>query len=282
MLNQYHKELDEFYGVDEVDSFFYLLTDHYLGINRLTLALKPDFTIGTSQKERFLDWLSRLKFEEPIQYIIGETEFFGLTFKVNTHSLIPRPETEELVQWIIDKVDLKINPLKILDVGTGSGCIAITLAKYLPNVKVYALDVSVDVLNLAKENARLNKVDVTFIELDILSVNHPVIDAESNFDIIVSNPPYVRQAERTKMKNNVLKYEPDVALFVTDDNPLQFYEAITKFSVNNLNKNGMLFFEINQYLGNDMKALLAKQNFNNIELKKDMFGNDRMIKGIKI
>jgi len=280
--NRFHKELDAIYGGNEVDSFFYLLTEHYLDLNRLSFALKPKLEIHEFDEIKFQDALTKLKKAQPIQYIIGETEFYGLPFKVNEHTLIPRPETEELVHWIINQQPIINNQqLNILDIGTGSGCIAISLAKQLPNVKVYGLDVSGEALNIAKQNAELNEVEVTFIEANILTSCHSVLDAESTFDIIVSNPPYVRYSEKQEMKNNVLRHEPDLALFVGDKNPLQFYNAITEFAVNNLAEKGMLFFEINQYLGNEMKQLFAKYNFNNIELKKDMFGNDRMIKGIR-
>ncbi len=280
--NRFHKELDAIYGANEVDSFFYLFTGHYLDLNRLSIALNPKHEIEKSKEHLFFDALNRLKREEPIQYIIGETEFFGLPFKVNEHTLIPRPETEELVQFILDQqLPTKNQHLNILDIGTGSGCIAISLAAQLPKAKVYALDVSGEALEIAKQNAELNNVELNFIETDILRSSHAKNDAESTFDIVVSNPPYVRYSEKIEMKNNVLKHEPDLALFVNDDNPLKFYQAITEFAVNNLAKKGMLFFEINQYLGNEMIQLLTKYNLKSIELKKDMFGNDRMIKGIK-
>jgi len=279
--NKFHNQLDAIYGANEVVSFFYLLTEHYLGLNRLSFALNPSIIIDELNEIKFQDALSNLKKEQPIQYIIGETNFFGLPFKVNKHTLIPRPETEELVQLILDEQRTTNNQqLNILDIGTGSGCIAIALAKQLPNAKVYALDVSVEALKIAKTNAKLNNVNVEFIESDILC-HAELVSVSHKFDIIVSNPPYVRYSEKEEMKNNVLKHEPDLALFVNDDNPLKFYEAITEFAVNKLDKNGMLFFEINQYLGNEMKQLLTEYNFNNSELKKDMFGNNRMIKGIK-
>lgn len=276
----YHKELDTIYGIEEVDSFFYLLIDYYLDLNRMTLALEPRLVITKEDEQPLFEALSKLKLQEPIQHIIGKTEFYGLPFKVNKHTLIPRPETEELVDWILKchAGRSEESSLKILDMGTGTGCIAISLAKNLPNAKVYALDVSEEALKIAKQNAEINSVDVSFIHDNILQSCF----TESQFDIIVSNPPYVRNLEKKEIKPNVLNNEPHLALFVADDNPLQFYEAITEFAVNNLKDEGMLYFEINQYLGNEMKQLLVSHNFKNIELKKDLFGNDRMIKGLKI
>ncbi|HMC02381.1 MAG TPA: peptide chain release factor N(5)-glutamine methyltransferase [Flavobacteriaceae bacterium] len=285
--HSFHNQLDDIYGTNEVDSFFYLLTEHYLSLSRLSFALKPELILNENEFQHFSEALKRLKQQEPIQYIIGETEFFGLKFKVNAHTLIPRPETEELVQFIIDEYQtLNNRQLNILDIGTGTGCIAISLAKQLKNAKVYAIDISKEALKIAKENAKLNNVHIEFIEANILSICHSErtlslskCDAESTFDIIVSNPPYVGFSEKQDMKPNVLKYEPELALYVFDENPLQFYKAIAEFAVNNLNNGGRLFFEINQYLGNETKQLLSQYGFSNIELKKDMFGNDRMVKG---
>lgn len=272
--NKFHEELDAIYAIEEVDSFFYLLIDFYYQVKRIHLAL--DLNLEVDNKEPILYALSLLKKEKPIQYILEETVFFSLSFKVNEHTLIPRPETEELVDFIIKQANKK-NEISILDIGTGSGCIAISLAKNLPNAKVYALDISEKALKMAKQNAKLNNVKVDFFQVDILNssnLNHV------KFDIIVSNPPYVRELEKQFMKPNVLDNEPHLALFVKDDNPLLFYKAITEFAVNNLSKNGLLFFEINEYLGTDMIDLLYHKNFSNIELKQDIFKKDRMIKGV--
>jgi len=280
--NRFHNELDELYGENEVDSFFYWLLEHYFQMNRLSLALKPQLTLTEAEGQPLFEALKRLKQYEPIQYIIGQTEFFGLMFKVNQNTLIPRPETEELVQWII-QYGSRLSPksqLKILDIGTGTGCIAIALAKHMPHAKVFAVDISNEALKMAKYNANLNNVEVEFMQMDVLDENnwHDIFDVETKFDIIVSNPPYVRQQEKHQMKNNVLDYEPDLALFVEDHNPLVFYKAITCLSVDKLNPRGQLFFEINQYLGAEMKQMIKAFPFNNIELRKDIFGNDRMFK----
>lgn len=281
ILNIFHKELDTLYGKDEVDSFFNLLLEFYLDLNRIDLVLNPNLTITKTEEQPLFEALSRLKLEEPIQYILGETEFYGLKFKVNKHTLIPRPETEELENWVLEQVTSNNNQLSILDIGTGSGCIAISLAKNLPNAKVYAMDISKEALKIAKENAEINGVEVEFIHQDILGVNQNEIDSISQkFDIIMSNPPYVRHLEKNEMKKNVLDYEPHLALFVQDKDPLLFYKAIAQFAVKNLKPNGQLFFEINQYLGKEMIELLQELDFKEIKLKQDLFGNDRMIKAV--
>ncbi|WP_452229568.1 peptide chain release factor N(5)-glutamine methyltransferase [Lacinutrix sp. MEBiC02404] len=283
--NIFHEQLDAIYGVDEVNSFFYLLIEACCDFSRMKLALEPGKTITKAEEEAIINALKRLKEEEPIQYILGETEFYGLPFKVNKHTLIPRPETEELVDLILNDVNSSAfqKPISILDIGTGSGCIAISLAKNLPKAKVYALDVSAKAIEQAKENAALNNVEVVFIEADILNEKSWDLAFSSlGFDIIVSNPPYVRNLEKQEMKPNVLNNEPHLALFVADNNPLQFYEAITTFAVDHLKPKGELYFEINEYLGAAMIALLEENGFEAIELKQDIFGKDRMLKGIKI
>ncbi|WP_191860040.1 peptide chain release factor N(5)-glutamine methyltransferase [Hanstruepera ponticola] len=281
----FHSELDTIYGVDEVNSFFNILIKHYLNLNRIALVLEPDLTLSKSEEQPLFEALSRLKNNEPVQYIIGETEFFGLPFKVNKHTLIPRPETEELVEQILKTIilDESNKSIKILDIGTGTGCIAVSLAKNNKNSQVFAVDVSEEALKIAKYNAELNAVNITFIQDDILNPSHPeLINSSQNFDIIVSNPPYVRELEKQEIKDNVLKFEPHVALFVPNDDSLIFYKAITTLAVNNLRDGGQLFFEINQYLGEEMKHLLADFKLKKIILIKDIFGNDRIIKASKI
>jgi release factor glutamine methyltransferase len=282
--NSFHQELDDIYGINEVDSFFFILIDAFYGITRIKLAMDSGLSIDKS--ERLFKALERLKKQEPIQYILGSTEFSGLSFNVNSNVLIPRPETEELVDWILtNNPTTNTQQPTILDVGTGSGCIAISLAKALKDARVYALDVSSEALKVAKENAELNNVTIHFLEADILKTGDGPLETESisnlKFDVIVSNPPYVRELEKEFMKPNVLNNEPHLALFVKDENPLQFYKAITEFAVNKLVDNGWLYFEINEYLGTDMIQLLKAHNFTNIELKQDIFKKDRMIKGQK-
>tara|TARA_R110001583_G_scaffold166524_2_gene319283 strand:+ start:327 stop:1181 length:855 start_codon:yes stop_codon:yes gene_type:complete len=275
--NIFHNELDTIYDSTEVDAFFYRLIDSFYGVSRLQLALNQAYKI--EETDEIDNALILLKKEKPIQYIIGETEFFGLIFKVNENTLIPRPETEELVDWILKEgTDRAVN---VLDIGTGSGCIAIALAKNMPNAKVYALDISKAALKTAKLNADLNKVKIEFIEADILTIGHAeLVSVSHKFDVIVSNPPYIQEKEKPLMKPNVLNNEPHLALFVKDENPLLFYEAITEFAIHNLTKNGQLFFEINEYLGRKMIRLLIDNNFKNIELKQDILKKDRMIKAI--
>jgi release factor glutamine methyltransferase len=274
----YHVELDSLFPKEEVDSFFYLAIDHYLGLERFVLATEPNLIVSKEKEEPLFYALSQLKQERPIQQILGKAHFYDLEFYVNEHVLIPRPETEELVYWILDELKHREyqEEIKILDIGTGSGCIAISLAKNLPNTKVYALDISKKAIQMARRNAMENKVHITFMEADILSFE----GVEDKFDVIVSNPPYVRELEKLEMKNNVVQNEPGLALFVSDHEPLVFYKIITHFALGHLKKNGVLFFEINQYLGLETKQLLEDENFMEIELRKDMFGNDRMLKGV--
>jgi release factor glutamine methyltransferase len=271
----FHTELDAIYGKEEVSSFFYLLIEHYLGLERFILAVQPELIITKEEGSPLFEALSKLKLQVPIQYIIGKIHFMDLDFVVNKNVLIPRPETEELVRWVLDDFSTVKSDLKILDIGTGSGCIAVSLAKNLPNAKVYAIDVSEEALAVAKETAKLNGVEIYFINADILEVN----DLDDKFDIIVSNPPYVRMLEKQEMKNNVLDNEPELALFVADDNPLIFYKKIIELAPKNLIDKGVLYFEINQYLGKETQSLLEATNFSEIELRKDFFGNDRMLKG---
>ncbi|MUH35311.1 peptide chain release factor N(5)-glutamine methyltransferase [Zobellia amurskyensis] len=277
--NIYHKELDALYPKEEVDSFFYLLIDHYLQLERFVLALQPNLMLTKEEEQPLFEALAGLKLHRPVQYIMGSTTFMDLDFKVNENVLIPRPETEDLVRWIFEEVEnstLKGESIRILDIGTGSGCIAILLAKLLPQAKVSALDISEKALQTAKKNAELNSVKVDFIQTDILNFN----GFASDFDIIVSNPPYVRELEKREMHKNVLEHEPDMALFVSDENPLLFYKTITKLAKESLSTKGMLFFEINQYLAKETEALLREYNFSEIEVRKDIFGNDRMTKGV--
>jgi release factor glutamine methyltransferase len=269
----------DFYPETEISSFFYLLTEDIIGMTRIETSIKSDTKISELVEQSYQDAIDKLKTFEPIQYIIGETECFNLPFKVNPSVLIPRPETEELIDWIISKNRPQKTEFKILDIGTGSGCIAIALSKNLSNSHVIGLDVSKDALSVAKENARCNEVDVEFIHADILTKNLRMDNFK--FDIIVSNPPYVRSLEKAKMQPNVLEYEPHIALFVENDDALLFYRKITQFAKKTLKFKGQLFFEINEYLGKNMIQLLKDEGFVEIELKQDMYGKDRMIKGVK-
>lgn len=225
--------------------------------------------------EQFIAVLDRLKLSEPIQYIFGETLFYGLPFTVNRDTLIPRPETEELVSWILeDRLEITSSQVSVLDIGTGSGCIAITLAKHWENASVRAWDISEEALVVAQKNALLNKVKIDFEPVNILTIE----DTSHRFDIIVSNPPYVRELEKTKMQKNVLDYEPHTALFVSNLDPLLFYRKIAALAKKALATKGLLFFEINEYLGEALVQLLEEEGYTDIMLKKDFFGKDRMIR----
>jgi release factor glutamine methyltransferase len=274
----FSSELSDIYPKKEIESFFFLLIEEYLDLQRIDTVLRPDFVIQKDKLATLNNVLKRLQKEEPIQYIMGKTEFYGYPFLVDEHTLIPRPETEELVEWVLKETEsLKLGASKtisILDIGTGTGCIPISLAKNLPNAKISAIDVSAKALKVAQKNAELNKVNIHFMEIDILNAKNLL----GKYDIIISNPPYVRELEKVEIQNNVLQNEPHLALFVSDENPLIFYDKIAGLVKKNLSKNGLLFFEINQYLGQETTDLLKQKGFKTVELKKDLFKNDRMIK----
>ncbi len=273
---QFIDQLKDEYPSTEIESFFHILTEEYLGMTRLEVALKPGFEISETQKAKFEHALLRLKDHEPIQYITGKKEFYGLDFNVSPHVLIPRPETEELVDWIISDLKDSEKTFHILDIGTGSGCIAISLAKNLSNSRVTAFDISEEALKLAKENAAFNKTDIQFKNVDILKTEI----LEEKYDVIVSNPPYVRELEKEEMHKNVLNHEPGTALYVNDDNALIFYEKIAWLAKASLKPGGLLYFEINQYLAEETRALVENFGFET-ELKKDIFGNFRMLRAAK-
>ena len=275
---QFIEALTSLYGEGEAESFFYLILEEKQNLKRIDLALQPDLVFSESKIVIWNSILEQLKLEIPIQYLLGKTSFYGLDFEVNENVLIPRPETEELVDWIISN-NIKIEQfknLKILDIGTGSGCIAISLAKNLPNAQVFAIDVSGKALATAKKNAVLNQVNVTFTEQNILEI----LELNDEFDIIVSNPPYVRNLEKQEIKKNVLDNEPHLALFVDDNDALIFYRKIAELAQKNLSNSGQLYFEINQYLGKEMIDLLEGMNFKHIELRKDIYGNERMMRTV--
>lgn len=277
LKNNFQKALSELYPSEEIQSFFNILSEKYLKLSRVQIALNPDREISEEGIDKFKTALIRLKNNEPIQYILGDTEFFGLPFKVNQHTLIPRPETEELVEFILSDKELitrNSSLITVLDIGTGSGCIAVSLAKNLTQVNVSALDISEETLKIAEENASLNKVEVDFFQVDILKAK----SLPQLYDVVVSNPPYVRELEKKLMQQNVLKYEPNAALYVSDEDPLLFYRVISRLASTHLKPEGKLFFEINEYLAEEMVALLKSEGFQNIELKNDIFGKARMLK----
>lgn len=276
LKNQFENTLRDEFPSNEILSFFYILTEKYLDMRRLDVALNPDHEISKAEESKFGSALERLKDHEPIQYITGSTEFFGREFLVNKNVLIPRPETEELVEWIIsDHRDLD-RKLKILDIGTGTGCIPISLKKELKDSEVLSFDISSEALLIAKRNAKLNAAEVIFEKMNILEVDK----LNASFDIIVSNPPYVRELEKKEMHRNVVDHEPKLALYVEDENALIFYKKIAELASGALNNGGSLYFEINQYLAEETKTLVEQFGFE-AELKKDIFGNYRMLKAIK-
>ena len=273
------QELTPIFDEGEAESFFYLILENKQQLKRIDLALQHDLTFSEDEIKIWNAILEQLKNEIPVQYLLGKTSFYGLDFDVNPAVLIPRPETEELVDWIIkcNGAAQTSKKIKILDIGTGSGCIAISLAKNIPDAQVFAIDVSAEALATAQKNAEINKVQVTFINKNILETT----ELEQQFDIIVSNPPYVRNLEKEEIKKNVLNNEPHLALFVEDNDALIFYRKIAELAQKNLSEKGQLFFEINQYLGQEMINLLEEINFKNVELRKDIYGNDRMIRSEK-
>ncbi|MCX2681355.1 peptide chain release factor N(5)-glutamine methyltransferase [Galbibacter sp. EGI 63066] len=282
LKSEFTQTLSGIYEATEISTFFKLLCESYMGLQSYQITQNLQIEVEADASAKFQNALAELKTQKPIQHILGKAYFYGLGFLINEHTLIPRPETEELVDWII-KDTAKNTSLKILDIGTGSGCIAVSLAKNRPDAEVYAVDVSDAAIAIAKENAKFNKVNVNFREVDILSVSSlseifPEIDS---FDIVVSNPPYVRNLEKQEIKDNVLGYEPTTALFVYDDNPLIFYKKIAQLASGDLKKDGILYFEINQYLGKEMLDLIAEYQFQDTKLKKDLFKNDRMLRARK-
>jgi release factor glutamine methyltransferase len=284
--NRFLHALSSLYDEKEIESFFYLTLEKLHQKKRIDLALQPDLAMDETQFSQWETVLAELKTHKPIQYILGDTEFYGLPFLVNENVLIPRPETEELVQLILDDLSIRAQSrsenITILDIGTGSGCIPISLKKNLPSAEVFAIDVSKNALEVAQKNAEINRVEVNFIEANILLTDSLVLPTRNSqlatlFDIIVSNPPYVRNLEKAEINPNVLEFEPHLALFVEDNDALLFYRKITELAKNHLSENGKLYFEINQYLGKETVALVESYGFNNVQLIKDIYGNDRMI-----
>ena len=292
LLKQYKKHffnsLKDIQDEQEIESFFFILTEYLHHLTRVEVVLQPNFELSDTEIEKWNSILVQLQQDKPIQYITGEAWFYGLRFEVNENTLIPRPETEELVEWILNSpITQNPSPINILDIGTGTGCIPIALKANLSQGNVTAIDVSKKALEVAIRNAQSNKVEINFIQANILDVEDLLIlltpnsQLPASIDIIVSNPPYVRNIEKLEIKKNVLDYEPHLALFVEDTDALLFYRKIAQLALKSLSPKGLLFFEINQYLGKETVELLQNLGFKNIELKKDIFGNDRMVKSEK-
>ena len=270
------KELEGIHAPEETISLFFVLTHHFLGKKRIDVALDPEFKIESDIYVWFEKALEQLKNEYPVQYITGRTDFMGLYLEVNPNVLIPRPETEELVSWVLS-FHVENHALDILEIGSGSGCIPISLSKHLKKAKIRSLDLSEKALSVAKKNALRHGVSIDFQQRDILDLK----DLDEAYDLIISNPPYVRESEKEQMQGNVLRYEPKMALYVKDDDPLVFYKTIARLAQTGLRQGGELFFEINQYMGKELITLLRGMDFVSIELKKDIYGADRMIRAVK-
>ncbi|RLD43110.1 MAG: peptide chain release factor N(5)-glutamine methyltransferase [Bacteroidetes bacterium] len=278
LRKQYMQELLAYYDQREAESLLTILVQYFFGLSQSGLITNADFRLSESEMLQLHFAVKDLKKYRPVQYIIGETEFFDLKIKVNKAVLIPRPETEELVQLIINNE--KQRDLNILDIGTGSGCIAIALKKNIPFAQLTGIDISDAAIELASENAENNKLNIAFAELNILDQRQ--WNLLGQFDIIVSNPPYVTNAEKNRMDNNVLNYEPHQALFVADNDALVFYKAIFHFSENHLRQNGKIYFEINEEKGNEIVELAKSKNFVNVKLHKDINGKNRFVSGSKV
>jgi release factor glutamine methyltransferase len=265
--------LGPFYPATEIEGFTAILFEHFLGYSATQMVLNSAKSLDVKIFQKINEVLTRLKKGEPIQYILGETTFYGLRFEVNPSVLIPRGETEELVDSILKKH--KNERLKILDIGTGSGAIAVSIKKNNPQAVVYACDISVEALQTAKKNARINQTEVNFFQHDVLSINPLPF---SGFDLIVSNPPYVTEKEKTLMQSNVLDHEPHLALFVPDHDPLKFYRAIALKAIQYLNKGGELWFEINEAFGAELASFMKQHGFA-ANVFKDINGKDRIVNG---
>lgn len=268
-----HNSLQSLYPKSEINSFYFILLEHYGNYTTAEVLANVSTQLTDNITKAIQQAITELQTAKPIQYILGETEFFSNRFFVDENVLIPRPETEELVDWVLQTYPDKTHLLQILDVGTGSGCIAISLAKALPEAQVTAIDVSPKAIAVAQRNAERNGIKVQFLQRDILQTE----TLPEKYDIIISNPPYVRELEKNEMHSNVLNYEPHLALFVPDDRPLLFYEQIATLAQQYLKPKGRLFFEINQYLAAEIQVMLAQKNFTEITLRQDLSGNDRML-----
>jgi len=277
LKRRFREDLILLYPRQEIDQFFAMTAFEYLGYSRAEIQLRLQENLAESQVKMMETVLQGLQIEEPIQYLLGYAEFYGLRLKVNPSVLIPRPETEELIRWITD--ELRITSPSILDLATGSGCIAISLRKAMPHASVFAIDKSIEALNLAQKNAEINNVGVEFFAFDILAQES---FGFMSFDLMVSNPPYVTFEDKKKMDRNVLDFEPHMALFVPGDDPLIFYRKILDLADGHLNKGGKIFFEINESFAGEIRSLLMDRGYTSVEIRKDLNGRFRMAKGIKI
>ncbi len=274
-------QLSKLYSKNESNIIFELLAKKIMDLKKISISETLNKEVERLHHEKFDSSLADLLRNVPIQYVVGETNFYGLTINVNPSVLIPRPETEELVEWLLEQSKTFTTPMRILDIGTGSGCIAIALKKKIPKAEVLAMDVSNNALTLAKENSLLNKVEIEFVEDSILEIKSEKL-LKAKFDFIVSNPPYISKDEIQSMPENVKSHEPHLALFVEDSEPLIFYKKIAAYAFEHLSENGMLFFEISEYRAMEVIDILKSHRFIDISLKKDLQDKDRMISCRKV
>ena len=276
IVRNLRKELRDMYSDNEIRNIGYLVAEHLLNYSKIDFHLKDQEPISAEMQEKFMEVLGRLKNHEPVQYMTGNAEFYGLSFRVDPRVLIPRPETEELVEWIIR--ENRDQQVTILDVGTGSGCIAVALAVKLPDSKISACDISEEALTLAGINANENRAVINFFRMDLLN---NFVSLPGKYGIMVSNPPYVRNREKTLIRRNVLDYEPERALFVADDDPLLFYRNIALLGRKYLHDGGKLYLEINENFPAEVVRLLENSGYYGIEVRQDMHGKARMVRGRK-
>lgn len=274
IIQHINEKIGSHYPTGEVTALTRIIATELLGFSQTSFFLKDEVTLTAEQESQLCNTLERLKEHEPIQYILGYSDFCGLRFNVTTATLIPRPETSELVEWVASEAAGKE---RILDIGTGSGCIAVSLSHKMPQSKVTAWDISPEALAVATENSKANNCNVTFEQIDILAYK----PAGEQFDIIVSNPPYIKENEKEAMHANVLDWEPHTALFVPNNDPLLFYRTIAEKGLTLLPPGGKLYFEINRAHGNETIEMLTTLGYTSIELRKDIADNDRMIRAVK-
>lgn len=277
LRHRYVEMLCKIYDKEEANALLMILLEHHFGISRVALALNPDMLLSDTECLTLQSSIRQLTASRPIQYVIGKTEFCGLEFEVDENVLIPRPETEELVTIISSQAKTLAGAVDVLDIGTGSGCIAVSLARLIEGCRVTAIDISGNALDVARRNAARNGASVNFINADILS--DPALPRR--FDIIVSNPPYVCESERRDMRANVLDFEPPTALFVSDDDPLVFYRHIIDFARTHLKPHGTVWFEVNEHLGAETAELCRRHGFGDSAVMKDLFGKDRYVKAAR-
>jgi len=278
IITYYQEKLSELYPSNEIKNITEMMFEHFMGWDKMTLRSNSKSSLSESELLLFHQALKRLSKNEPVQHITGKVEFYSLPFKVNKHALIPRPETEELVDLVIKEC---IGSETILDIGTGTGCIPISLKKQLKNTIVYGVDVSADALAIATDNAALNSTEVTFVKEDVLQMSSIENSIKKEFDVIISNPPYITNSEKRLMNENVLTFEPHIALFIDDDDPLLFYDKIGHLAYDNLSSGGKLYFEINEHYGNQTMKLLKSIGFSDIRILKDLQNKDRIVSAIR-